>query len=78
MKTIRQLFAVTSLTLSVAAAALAGDMPTPGLTAPPPPANTPAPNQSKVVAGLPDDSSAAYDALTEAALLLCHKVLSLL
>lgn len=78
MKTIRQLFAVTILTLSVAAAALAGDMPTPGIVQLPPPANTPAPNQSKVVASLPDDSSATYDALTEAALLLCHKVLSLL
>jgi len=78
MKAIRQLFAATILTLTIAAAVLAGDMQTPGIapTAPPPPP-PPAPVQ-KVVADTPDDSGTAYDALTEAALLLCHKVLSLL
>jgi hypothetical protein len=73
MKTIRQLFAASILTLSLTAAAVAGDMQTPGITSPPT-----SPLHSKAGTKLPDESSTAYDALTETALLLCHKVLSLL
>ena len=74
MKYIRKLLAATILTTALTATALAGDMHTPAYTVIPPPPPPPAPLR---VADLTDEPVSAGDALTEAALLLCHQVLSM-
>ncbi|MBV9209088.1 MAG: hypothetical protein JOZ52_00590 [Acidobacteria bacterium] len=75
MKNIRLLVAATILTIAFSASASAGDMHTTGLTVTPPPAPPPSPVK---LAESPDTTVPAYDTLTEAALLFCHHVFSLL
>ena len=77
MKTIRQLFAAAILTSTLTAVVWAGDMQTPGIVPPPPPSLPSAAPAQRTGAGVLE-SAPAHDALTEAALLLCYKALSLL
>ena len=72
MKRIKQLFAATILTFILSVAALAGDTHTPAIVAPPP---TPLvnPQHPKPAA---NTAASNYDALIEAALLFCFKMLS--
>jgi hypothetical protein len=72
MKHIKQLFAATILVFVLTVAAQAGEMHNPSVVPPPPPP-PPVENQRQVA----DTTSGTYDALTEAALLFCHKVLSI-
>jgi hypothetical protein len=74
MKHIKQLFAATILIFTLSVAALAGDMHTPSLVAPPPPPPPLDPQTPKMVA---NTAAITYDALTEAALLFCRKMLSI-
>ena len=72
MKRIKQLFAANILIFTLTVAALAGDTHTPSIVAPPP---TPLvnPQHPKLAA---NTAAGNYDALTEAALLFCYKMLS--
>jgi hypothetical protein len=71
MKRIKQLIAATILTFILTVAALAGDTHTPSIVAPPPPLVNP--QHTKLAA---NTEASNYDALTEAALLFCYKMLS--
>ncbi|HEY0546487.1 MAG TPA: hypothetical protein VGC91_14005 [Pyrinomonadaceae bacterium] len=73
MKNIRKLLAATFLTMALTATALAGDMHTPAYSVIPP---LPPPIPLRF-AEAPGESVSAGDALTEAALLLCHQALSI-
>ncbi len=72
MKHIKKLFAATILTFILTAAALAGDTHTPSIVAPPPPMVNP--QTPKLVT---TTAATNYDALTEAALQFCYKMLSI-
>jgi hypothetical protein len=75
MKHTKRLFAATILTFVLTANALAGDTHNPSVAPPPPP--PPVERLRPVVADTTATTSGIYDALTEAALLFCHKVLSI-
>jgi hypothetical protein len=76
MKQLRQLCAAGALTLALALSAFAGDIDTPGITAPPPP-----PSQSVTgeiqTPGVTSSSDIAADSVLEIALDLMQGVLSL-
>lgn len=74
MKQIKQLFAATILIFTLTVAALAGDMHTPSVVAPPPPPPLVDPQTPRLVG---NTAASTYDALTEAALLFCRKMLSI-
>ncbi|MBC7910354.1 MAG: hypothetical protein H7Y30_07640 [Pyrinomonadaceae bacterium] len=82
MKHLRQVCAATILALIISVSAFAGEMDTSGIIPSPPPPPPPVTGEMDT-GGRPANSSSSetgytYDAVTEAALLFCQNVLSLL
>ena len=72
MKNIRQLFSAAVLSLVISSVAFAGDMWSGGVVNPPPP-----PEGGRVASSTQNTEITAFDSLTETAVLLCERMLSL-
>ncbi len=83
MKNLRHVCAAVMLALIISGSAFAGEMDTPGSAPPPPPPPTLPVTGEMDTPGrpgnnAPGDTGYTYDPVTEAALLFCRNVLSLL